>query len=222
MSRSATRYELVRARRRLDRVESARELLSKRRQALVRELMRLARPAADARTRIGERAQRAYPRLLGALAARGGPGLETLGQPARELQVEVRVRSEWGVVAAEITDRPSVRRSVPARGVAPGSAGPTTVSTAEAFEELLDVLLEAASRESQMRRLARALARTTRLVNTLEQRVAPELEEGIRSMERVLDEREREEHTRLRHLLGRRGVRGGRPGGRPRTEDPPS
>jgi vacuolar-type H+-ATPase subunit D/Vma8 len=62
------------------------------------------------------------------------------------------------------------------------------------------LLLEAASRETQIRRLARALARTSRQVNTLEQRVGPALERQAAEIRRTLEEREREDHLRLRRL----------------------
>jgi vacuolar-type H+-ATPase subunit D/Vma8 len=41
-------------------------------------------------------------------------------------------------------------------------------------------------------------------VSTLEHRVSPDLEGQIAATRRALDEREREEHLRLRHLLKRR------------------
>jgi len=41
-------------------------------------------------------------------------------------------------------------------------------------------------------------------VNTLERRVSPGLEAQIATTRRTLDEAEREEHLRLRHLLKRR------------------
>ena len=42
---------------------------------------------------------------------------------------------------------------------------------------------------------------TSRQVSTLELRVAPALERQIANLRRTLEEREREEHLRLKHLL---------------------
>jgi V/A-type H+-transporting ATPase subunit D len=70
----------------------------------------------------------------------------------------------------------------------------------------VQLLLDAASRETRLRRLGDALARTSRQLNTLEQRVLPEMEGRIREIQRTLEEREREEHQRIRRILGdRRG-----------------
>jgi vacuolar-type H+-ATPase subunit D/Vma8 len=55
-----------------------------------------------------------------------------------------------------------------------------------------------------LRRLGQALAQTSRQVNTLERRLAPGLEGQMGDVRRALEEREREERLRLRHLLGRR------------------
>ena len=66
---------------------------------------------------------------------------------------------------------------------------------------MVELLLDAASTELLLRRLAEALARTSRQVNTLENRVAPGLSGEIHRVRALLEEREREDHTRLKHLL---------------------
>ena len=66
---------------------------------------------------------------------------------------------------------------------------------------MIELLLDAASTELLLRRLAEALRRTSRQVNTLENRVAPGLSGEIHRVRALLEEREREDHTRLKHLL---------------------
>ena len=58
-----------------------------------------------------------------------------------------------------------------------------------------------------MRRLGDAVASTTRHLRTLEQRVAPRLAREIASVRRALEEREREERIRLKHVQRGRGAR---------------
>lgn len=216
---AATRHEMVRMRRRLERVRKGSDLLKRKRRALVAELFRAAAPAVDAREEVARQARAAYPALLSALSDRGEAELTASGRPARDLELEMRTTEMWGVAVAEITGHGPVRRGLRARGTAPGLSGPAAVLAAEQFEALVELLLDAASRELLLRRLADALSRTSRQLNTLEQRVAPRLEERIARTRRVLEEREREEHLRVRLLLGRRarpgpaGVGGsGRPG----------
>ncbi|MDP2498635.1 MAG: V-type ATP synthase subunit D [Candidatus Palauibacterales bacterium] len=203
--RPPTRFNLVRARRRLERIRRGRDLLKRKRRALVSELFRIARPAVDARARVSEQAARAYPALLDAHSARPDADLEALGWPTRDLRVRLRPVEVWGISAAEIADRDEPGRTLEARGTPASSAGPAAVRAAAEFEALTGLLLDAASREMLLRSLARALRRTTRQLNTLEQRLIPELETEIDEIERILDEREREEHVRVRRLLRRRG-----------------
>ena len=51
-----TRHELMRLKRRIERVRTASDLLSRKRKALVEELFRIARPAIDARRELERRA----------------------------------------------------------------------------------------------------------------------------------------------------------------------
>lgn len=195
-----TRMNLLRAARRLERIAKGTAVLRRKREALVSELFRIARPAADARTQIDERARSAYPALLEAFAVHGRDGLRVLSWPGRRVALELSGRSVWGVAVGTVEHRLPLRRTLGARGMAPGSAGPAVVHAAREFEALADLLLEAAPREMLIRRLGDALARTSRQVNTLERRLAPRLEGQMAAVARALDEREREEHLRLKHL----------------------
>ena len=208
---ATTRMNLVRARRRLERVSRGIALLRRKREALVVEFFRLARPAADARGVIAECSARAYPALLRALTVQGQTALRAIGWPARDLSVEIRPGQVWGISVSDLTGRPPLARTLEARGTAPGSAGPAAVRTAEQFEELADLLLDAAPKEMLIRRLGEALAQTTRQVNTLERRVSPALQTRATVIRRALEEREREDRLRLRFLARGRARGGGGP-----------
>ncbi len=203
---AATRQNLLALERRLARVGRGTALLRRKREALVSELFRLARPAATARRSIDDRAAAAYPLLVEALAEEGATGLRAIGWPARELRVEMREARVWGIPVAEILARPPVRRSLGARGTPPATLAPVTAATATAFEELVELLLDAATREALLLRVGNALSRTSRQVATLEQRLDPALRAQLRRIGRTLDEREREEHLRLARLRGRSGA----------------
>ena len=200
----ATRTNLLRMRRNLERVESGAALLKRKREALVSELFRLARPAADARRVISEQLHRAYPALLSALASHGYEALRATGWPPRDLAVEIEPGQVWGIPISQIPDKPPpVQRTLQARATAPGSAGPASIEAARRFEVLTDLLLDAAPREMRLRRLGAALSKTSRQLHRLEQRVGPRLQGEISRVKRALDEREREEHQRLKHIQRR-------------------
>lgn len=200
---SATRADLLRARRLLDRVDRGSALLRRKREALVRAIVPLARPAAEARRTIAETASAAYRAELDALALHGAAGVAATGWPPRDSNVELDVERMWGVAVPELGELPVWDRDLAARGTAPGTAGPALVEAANQFEALLGQLMDALARETRVRALGTALARASRQLHTLEQRVAPGLAHQITTTTRALDERDREDQTRLRRLRDR-------------------
>ena len=201
-----TRLALVRANRRLQRLSRGTAVLRRKREALVTELFRIARPAADARDAIARVAREAYPYLLAALAKHGFSGLRAIAWPGRDLTVDLEPGSVWGVVVSRIVARPPIRRTLGARGTAPAGTGLAAERATDGFERLTELLLDAAPREMLLRRLGQALARTSRQVRMLEHRVSPRLQRDIARVRQALDEREREERLRV--------SRSCRPGGR--------
>lgn len=199
-----TRAELLRAKRLLGRVTQGAALLRRKREALVRTLVPLARPAAEARRAIADTAQAAYQAELAALTLHGAGGVAATGWPARTLEVDLDVARVWGVAVPALREVPPVARDLPARGTAPALTGPALVEAATQFEALTALLLEAVTREAHVRALGTALARTARQLHTLEQRVAPALVARVAEVAAALDERDREDQTRLRSLLKRR------------------
>lgn len=200
-----TRSNLQALARRRHRVQRGASLLRRKREVLVRELFRIARPALEARDEIADDARQAYAQLLTALSVHGEPELRALGLPERELPIEVEVTSAWGVEVPTFGPPPHLVRSLGMRDQAAATVGPAAEEATTAFERLVERLVAAAPRELLLERLGEHLARTTRQVNMLEQRLAPRLEADHAEMRRVLEEREREDHVRLRALLRRRG-----------------
>jgi V/A-type H+-transporting ATPase subunit D len=206
-----TRDELLRARRLLERVAQGASLLRRKREALVRALVPLARPVAEQRRAITETAAAAYAAELDALAVHGAAAVEATAWPARELEIDLDVERVWGVVVPKLGQVPVFDRDLAARATAPGSTGPALFEAANRFETLATRLLAAAGREVHVRALGGALARTSRQLHTLEQRVEPTLKSRIAQIGRALSERDREDQTRLRKLRDRRAtVRGTR------------
>jgi V/A-type H+-transporting ATPase subunit D len=195
-----TRHGLLQARRHLLRVDKGGELLARKRQALVAEFFRLARAAIEARDDTLDLTALAYETLLQALPLHGASTLEALGWPTRDVEASVEEVNVWGILSAEIAPLGPVKRSPSERGTSLGATGPAAIATADAFETLIEQLLSTASREIQVRRIGDELARASRQLNTLERRVRPALAAQIWRTQQTLDEREREDHTRLRRF----------------------
>jgi V/A-type H+-transporting ATPase subunit D len=199
-----TRMNLLRARRELARVTKGAQLTRRKREALVVELFRLARPAIDVRERIVDAMDAAGLALADALSTHGDSALRAMGWPGRDPAVELRPAIVWGIAVSDVESHAPLGRTIDARGLAPALTGPAATDAAERFEALAELLIEAAPREQRVRRLGQALADTTRRLRTLEQRVAPRLESQIGAVRGALEEREREEQLRLRHVRGGR------------------
>ena len=81
---------------------------------------------------------------------------------------------------------------------------------ARGFETALDAIVDTAPLQVRIRRLGAELQRTTRRINTLEQRVITQLQQEIAGIELRLQERDREEQFRLKRFKRRvgRGLHG--------------
>jgi vacuolar-type H+-ATPase subunit D/Vma8 len=120
--------------------------------------------------------------------------------PPRSLDLEIEVDRVWGVVVPALRALPVLERDLEARSTAPAATGPALFEATNHFESLASQLLHAATRELHVRALGTALSRTTRQLHALEQRVMPELTARIARVATALDERDREDQTRLRML----------------------
>ena len=199
-----TRAELLRTKRVLGRVQQGAQLLRRKREALVRAIVPLARPAAEARRAIADTAAAAYRAECDALAIHGEDSVAATAWPPRTLTLELDVARVWGVTVPSLAELPQFERDLEARATSPSATGPALFEAANHFERLASQLLQAVSREAQVRALGGALARTARQLHTLEQRVEPELVARAAAVSAALDERDREDQTRLRTLRKRR------------------
>jgi V/A-type H+-transporting ATPase subunit D len=203
----ATRSELLDRRRRAVFVAQGRDLLKDKRTALVREfrhhqtellngLEQLRSLAVRARQRLDEATAVCGPEPLasGALAAATGIGADLLS------------RTVAGVHVVDLRHDP-VRRNARTRGWASAVTPARLDTVALAYEEQLDRLLDLCAVELSVRRLATEIARTTKQVNALDNIVLPRLHDEARRIALTLDEREREEHARLRRARTRRAAR---------------
>jgi V/A-type H+-transporting ATPase subunit D len=200
---AATRINLVRARRDMARVLKGATLVRRKREAFVAELFRAARPAVESRSRIHTAARAAAESLVEALGVHGASALEQMSWPRRQVEIEVQPARVWGVPVSDVVTQPRMARTVESRAVAPGTAGPAATLAASRYEELADLLIEAAPHEQRVRRLSEAVARASRQLRTLEQHLAPRIARQIAVVRRQLDEREREERLRLKHVQRR-------------------
>jgi vacuolar-type H+-ATPase subunit D/Vma8 len=153
----------------------------------------------DARRRAAEDEVALEAELVAGRARIAREGEAAIAAAVRAIEDEARLAvARYESVAGERLAALAVRLAERVAGL------PALFETANRFEALLGRLVDAVAREAHVRALGAALARTSRQLHTLEQRVAPELIGRIHAVTRALDERAREDQTRLRTLRASR------------------
>lgn len=196
-----TRTNLLLLKDRLRAVVNCTTILKGRRQALIKEFLKITKPLMQSR----EEVSKAYARAIDALSvgkARESPAaVDALAAiNYRKIAVEVAEGNLLGLRFRDLTMHETVVRSFEER---PYDMFGTSVWLDEAvaeFEGIVEEMLSLASFEGKFRRLAEELVRLTRRIHILEERVSPELKVEIHAMTHYLAERERETYFRLKRF----------------------
>ncbi len=179
-------------------------LLRGKREALANEFFRLMQGVLAGRVRLEESLREATRVLTVARALEGEDALCSLAlAAAREIPVEIERRKVWGIPTPEVA-APRLLRSSDARGASPVGWGLGAIEVARRHEEAAEILLTISSREIRLRRLGEEIRKASRRINALEQVLIPELDGEISRIEIALEEREREDLTRLKRFKGKR------------------
>jgi V/A-type H+-transporting ATPase subunit D len=192
-----TRSNLLRLRQTLKFAREGYEVLDRKREVLITELLRVAHDAAILQEKVWAELADAYRALEIARLSMGREHLEWAALSVKEtISIEIRLHSVMGVALP----------IVEAHGAPPETPyglGDTTVSLDEAAARFRRVLSEVPTLTETMTsvwRLARELQKTQRRVNALQYIFIPQYEETVAFIESTLEEREREETFRLKRL----------------------
>ncbi len=192
-----TKIELIGTRRRLQTAVRVKKVLDDKRDVLLKRLDEMIQEASKARDEISEPLADAYLALYDAYLKLGPLKLEGIAAntpPMIEADVSVR-----RVVDVDV---PSIKLAEKEVGMTYGFAD-TNVAVDRAARQMRRVLpsiFRAAEFENAIFRLAKELERTQRLLNALEFMIIPRYETSIRFIQATLEEREREEFVRLKHV----------------------
>ncbi|HNT08291.1 V-type ATP synthase subunit D [Methanoculleus sp.] len=198
-----TRSELINIKRRIKLSERGYNILKMKRDGLILEFFKVLQQAKDSRGALTERYTHAMEMIALAETVEGAIGVKAAAFSASDIPaITLASKNIMGVVVPEI-EASSVRKGILDRGY--GMLGPSAVidETAEAFEDLLEAVIEAAEIETTMKRLLDEIESTKRRVNALEFKVIPELTEARDFIKMRLDEMEREELFRLKKIKAR-------------------
>ena len=195
-----TKGNLMAAKRSRVLAENGWELMDKKRNILVRELMDRIDQAAQLQSRIDETFSAAYHAL--AVAEITMPGC---AEAAASVPEDESVRLRWrSVMGVEI---PLVTAGEPDVEVLPYALRGTSSALDEAyrrFSEVKALLAELAETEIAVYRLAFSIKKSQKRANALENIVIPGLDEDIARIEQALAEKEREEFVRQKVVKARK------------------
>jgi V/A-type H+-transporting ATPase subunit D len=175
-------------------------LLRSKREALASDFFKLMHGLVEGRERLEGSLRKAAKALTLARAFDGEEALVSLAVAgAREIPVEIEPQKIWGIPTPEVT-APRLLRAPDARGASPQGFSMGASEAARAHEEALEILLNICSREIRLRRLGEEIRKTSRRINALEQFLIPRLDHEVSRIELALEEREREDLSRLKRF----------------------
>lgn len=189
-----TKGNLIAAKRSRELAQNGYELMDKKRNILIRELMQLIDRASELQSRIESTFSQAYAALKMANISMGGCEDIAAAMP-RDDSVRVRYRSVMGVELPTVTSEEWNTDELPY-----GLLG-TTAALDDAYKKFYlvkELTLEMAELENSIYRLAYSIKKAQKRANALNNIVIPGLDTDIVRISDSLEENQREEFVRLK------------------------
>jgi V/A-type H+-transporting ATPase subunit D len=199
-----TKATLLAVKKNLEMAKSGFDLLDRKRNVLMREMMKLIDEATALQRDIGDTFSRAYRSLE---MANVTMGIETTleNYTPEETGLEMTNRSVMGVDMPATT----LRAGEPKPFYGFWGSNAYLDSTYILFDRVKELSARLAGTETSVFRLAVAIKKTQRRANMLENVVFPRYEAAVKFISGVLEEHEREEFTRLKVIKRSREQRSG-------------
>lgn len=192
-----TKIEFLRIQRSLSVSRAVYKILEDKREILLRRLDEIIGEASKARNELWEPLSEAYQALYNAYLKIGPLAVDTAAATIpTSIEVTYTTRRVVDV------DVPSVEIDELNVGCCYGFADTNSdldIATMT-IRKTLPIIFKAAETETAIFRLANELRKTQRLLNALEYIVIPNYEESLRFISSTLEQREREEFVRLKHV----------------------
>lgn len=195
-----TKTNLLRAKESLRLAKEGYDLLNEKREVLLMELMGIVHDLKRTREEAEHKLREAYSALETALVTMGEEDTHrVISTSQRQIELQVVERSIMGVAIPTVTFNASDR----AQEILLGETTSAFDQTREKFEELLPILVRWAQIEISVFRLATEIKKMQRRVKALENTFIPDYENTILTIEKILEEVEREEFFRKKMVKRR-------------------
>ena len=180
------------------------DLMDKKRNILIRELMGLIDQAKDLQTQIDSTFRKAYAALQIANIEMGISNVKTISYSVPiENSIRIKIRSIMGTEIPLVEAKPS--------GTSPDYAFYSTREALdkarEAFEQVKALTIKLSTIETSAYRLATNIKKTQKRANALHNITIPHFEQLTKDIANSLEEKEREEFTRLKVIKKAKNTR---------------
>ena len=196
----ATKGNLISTQRSLALAKTGYELMDKKRNILIREMMLLVDKATSIQSEIDKVFYEAYASLIEANLSSGV--IQSIAEAVPvENGVRIRTKSVMGVEVPLVTLEEKREETVPYGLMETDAALDNAYSKFERVKELCVTLSEI---ENSVYRLAIAIKKTQRRANSLKNIVIPRQEATVKFIVNTLEEKEREEFSRMKIIKNRK------------------
>lgn len=201
-----TRMEYLRIKRRIAVAKKGLKLLKLKRQALILEFFSMSRTISSLRADLQRKLTQCYDSVHLAEMVVGTIRLQYEANriPAMGMLL-LKTKNVMGVRIPSIEQPDGHAQAVEFLMEVPASVNQAMV----AFQEMHEMVLQVAEKESALRRLLLEIEKTKRRASAIENVLIPKLERSAAYIKFVFDEMERESFTRLKKVKSKRVARSG-------------
>jgi V/A-type H+-transporting ATPase subunit D len=194
----ATRDELLRTRQELAIAQSGKQILEKKKEALLNRFLGMVRQYKGRREALLTDLKRQKDLLALTRARDGSVTLKSLAlATSQDVSLEITRDNVMGTKIFH-AQHSEVERDMFSRGYNPASTSSRIEACAEVAEKLLDRMLAIAHLEHNIKTVGREMRSLNSKINALEENIIPALKAKKRYIEDVLEQNEREEIFRLK------------------------
>ncbi len=195
---AATKIELFKYKKSTQIAVMVQQILDDKRKVLLKNIEEMIQEASKARGGIWDPLQDIYKSVNEAYLALGTNTVDSVAEstpPVMEVELHVRRVVDVKIPALTVTEKDT--KSMP-YGFADTNSSIDRAS--KQIKELMPKICKAAEYENSIFSLAKALEKTQKLLNALENVIIPQYKENIRFILSTLEEREREEFAKLKKV----------------------
>ncbi|MDD2626056.1 MAG: V-type ATP synthase subunit D [Candidatus Methanomethylophilus sp.] len=195
-----TRSVLLELKKKIKLSQSGYKIMKMKRDGLIIEFFEVLEKARAMRAGVASDFQAAMKKITIARAVDGEIAVRSAAYALQNYPtVKLSSKSIMGMMVPKV-EAESIHTSIVNKGYGVIETSAYIEDAAAAFEKLLETLVRAAEVETTMKKLLDEIERTKRRVNALEFKIIPELKDSERFVKFRLEEMERENTTRLKHL----------------------